>query len=140
MNEIPDGFTRFARVSPFTEMIGPLYSKGEGHQRMIGLRAERRHCNTRGTVHGGVLATLADISMGYTIAYLHAPPRTLVTASLTIDYAGSASEGDWLESHVDVQKAGSRLAFANCYIVAAGERIARASAVFAVPGSRKTAA
>jgi acyl-coenzyme A thioesterase PaaI-like protein len=61
----------------------------------------------------------------------------MVTASLTIDYAGSASEGDWLESHVDVQKMGSRLAFANCYIIAAGERIARASAVFAVSIERK---
>ena len=137
MKDVPAGFTRFARVSPFTRMIGPLYSRGEGYQRVIGLRAERKHCNTRGSVHGGVLATLADTSMGYTMAFLHIPPRDLVTASLTIDYAGSASEGDWLESHVDVQKMGSRLAFANCYIIAAGERVARASAVFAVASGRK---
>ncbi len=137
MSDVPEGFTQFARISPFTEMLGPLYSKGESHQRVIGLMAERKHCNTRGSVHGGVLATLADTSMGYTIAFLHAPPRSLVTASLTIDFAGSASEGNWLESHVDVQKIGARLAFANCYIVAAGERIARASAVFAVPIDRK---
>ncbi|MBI3373573.1 MAG: PaaI family thioesterase [Betaproteobacteria bacterium] len=137
MKESPPGFTPFARISPFTALIGPLYTKGEGAKRVIGLRAERKHCNTRGLVHGGVLATLADTSLGYTIGFMHDPPRSLVTASLTIDYAGSANEGDWLESHVDVQKVGSRLVFANCYIVAAGERIARASAVFAVPGDRK---
>ena len=113
MTAIPEGFVLFARISPFTEMVGPLYSKGEGRQRVIGLRAERKHCNTRGSVHGGVLATLADTSMGYTIAFLHSPPKSLVTASLTIDYAGSASDGDWLESHVDVLKTGNRLAFAN---------------------------
>ena len=137
MTDAPAGFKPFGRISPFTEMLGPLYSKGEGYQRVIGLRAERKHCNTRGSVHGGVLATLADTSMGYTIAFLHAPPKSLVTASLTIDYAGSASEGDWLESHVEVLKMGSRLAFANCYIAAGRERIARASAVFAVPIERK---
>ena len=136
MKSVPPEFTRFARVSPFTEMVGPLYSKGEGRNRVIGMRAERRHCNTRGSVHGGVLATLADTSMGYTLAFLQTPPRSLVTASLTIDYAGRAGEGDWLESHVEVQKYGSRLAFANCYIVAGGERIARASAVFAAAGPR----
>ena len=61
-------------------------------QSAIGLRAERNHCNTRGIVHGGVLATLADASLGYTIGFMQDPPRSLVTASLTIDYAGSANE------------------------------------------------
>ncbi len=138
MKDIPDGFRPFGRVSPFTQMLGPLYSRGEGRERVIGLLAERKHCTTRGSVHGGVLATLADISLGYTMAFMTDPPGNFITASLTIDYAGSAGEGDWLESHVDVQKMGSRLAFANCYIVAAGERIARASAVFAAPGERRT--
>ena len=117
MKHIPDGFKPFGRVSPFTQMLGPLYSRGEGRERVIGLLAERKHCNTRGGVHGGVLATLADISLGYTMAFMTDPPGNFITASLTIDYAGSAGEGDWLESHVDVQKMGSRLAFANCYIV-----------------------
>ena len=136
MTGVPAGFQVFGRISPFTEMLGPLYSKGEGRSRVIGLLAERKHCNTRGTVHGGVLATLADISLGYTMAFMTDPPGNFITASLSIDYAGSASAGDWLESHVEVQKMGSRLAFANCYLVAAGERIARASAVFAAPGER----
>jgi len=58
-----------------------------------------------------------------------------VTANLTLDFAGTAKVGDWLETSVDVQKQGSRLAFANCFIVAAGERIVRASAVFLVAGT-----
>jgi hypothetical protein len=47
---------------------------------------------------------------------------------------GSAKLGDWLETSVDLQKSGSRLAFANCFIHARGERIVRASAVFLVVG------
>jgi acyl-coenzyme A thioesterase 13 len=57
-----------------------------------------------------------------------------VTVNLNLDFAGSAKVGDWLESRVDIQKQGSRLSFANCYIVAGGQRIVRASAVFLVAG------
>ena len=60
----------------------------------------------------------------------------LTTASITTDFAGAATVGDWIEAHVDVHKVGSRLAFANCYIVRDGERIVHASGVFARSGDR----
>lgn len=88
--------------------------------------------NARGTVHGGILATLADVALGYATAFSSTPPANLVTANLALDFTGTAAIGDWLEAHVDVQKRGSRLAFANCYITANEQRIARASAVFLV--------
>jgi uncharacterized protein (TIGR00369 family) len=132
---VPEGFKPLFRTSPYIELVGPLYSRGEGASLTLGLRAERKHCNTRGTVHGGVLATLADIALGYAMAFARTPPTGLVTANLTLDYAGAAREGDWLEARVDIQKQGSRLAFGNCYITRGDERIVRASAVFLVAGS-----
>ena len=39
--------------------------------------------------------------------------------------------GDWVEAHIDVQKVGGRLAFANAFLVVNGERVTRGSAVFA---------
>ena len=116
-------------------MIGPIYSRGEGAGLALGLRAERKHCNTRGTVHGGILATLADIAIGYSLAFSTQPPTAAVTANLSLDFVGAAKEGDWLETQVDFQKLGSRLAFGNCYISAGGNRIVRASAVFLVAGT-----
>jgi acyl-coenzyme A thioesterase 13 len=132
MSAIPAGFEPLFRTSPFVDNIGPLFSRGKGAGLVVGLHAERKHCNARGLVHGGVLATLADIALGYALAYSSEPPLSLVTASLTLDFAGSAKEGDWMEAHVDPQKAGSRLAFANCYVCVGDQRIVRASAVFAV--------
>lgn len=132
MTNPPAGFEPLFRTSPFLETIGPLYSRGKGADLRVGLRAERKHCNARGLVHGGVLATMADIALGYGLAYLSDPPLSLVTASLTLDFAGSAKQGEWLEARVDIQKTGSRLAFANCYINVGEARIVRASAVFAV--------
>ena len=56
----------------------------------------------------------------------------MVTASLTIDYAGSAKLGDWIEVTTDIQKVGKRMAFANCYFSVGEKRIVRASGVFGV--------
>ncbi|HYL24007.1 MAG TPA: PaaI family thioesterase [Burkholderiales bacterium] len=132
---VPEGYQPLFRTSPYVELIGPLYSRGEGAALQIGLRAERKHCNQRGTVHGGILATLADIALGYAMAFATTPPANLVTANLSLDFAGAAREGEWLETRVDIQKQGSRLAFGNCYITRDGERIVRASAVFLVAGT-----
>ena len=134
----PAGFDPLFRTSPVLELIGPLFSKGKGAGLVIGLRVDVKHCNARGTVHGGILATLADVALGYTLASATTPPANLVTASLTLDYAGTAKIGDWLETHVDIQKQGNRLAFANCYITTGEQRIVRASAVFLVAGQRES--
>jgi acyl-coenzyme A thioesterase 13 len=130
----PQGFKPLFRTSPVLDLIGQLYFRGEGKQLAIGLRAEAKHCNSRGTVHGGILATLADVALGYTMAFASDPPGNLVTANLSLDYAGTAKAGDWLETQVDIQKQGSRLSFANCYILVGEQRIVRASAVFAAAG------
>lgn len=137
MTDIPQGFAPLFRSSPFLDLIGPLYGKGEGAELIVGLRAEEKHANARGLVHGGVLSTLADIALGYCLAFYTNPPQSLVTANLTLDFAGSARRGDWLEVRVDIQKSGSRMAFANAYISVEGERIVRASAVFLVAGQRR---
>ena len=132
---VPEGFAPLFRTSPVLDLIGPIYCRGAGRDLALGLRVEHKHCNARGTIHGGILAAVADVALGYTLAFATDPPTALVTANLTLDFAGTAKVGDWLETSVDVQKQGSRLAFANCFIVVAGERIVRASAVFLVSGT-----
>ena len=131
---VPSQFRPLFRTSPVLDLIGPLYSRGEGANLVLGLRVEGKHCNARGTIHGGMLATLADVALGCTMAFASHPPAGLITANLTLDFAGTARIGDWLEAHVEVLKQGSRLAFANCYISAGEQRIVRASAVFLVTG------
>ena len=132
---VPEGYKPLLRSSPTIELIGPVYSRGDGADLALGLRAERKHCNSRGTVHGGILATLADIALGYSLAFSTQPPTAAITANLSLDFAGAAKEGDWLEATVDFQKLGSRLAFGNCYISVGESRVVRASAVFLVGGT-----
>ncbi len=138
MNEseppVPAGFGPLFRSSPLLDVLGPFYGKGTGVDLVVGLRVAEKHTNSRGTVHGGVLATMGDIALGYTMAFSSDPPTRALTASLTIDYVGSAKIGDWIEARVDRSKLGKTLAFANAYLTVEGTQIARVSAVFAVVG------
>ena len=128
----PPGFEPLFRTSPFLETVGPLFCRKDPERGLIvGLRIAEKHTNARGVAHGGLLVTLADIALGYHTAFGQNPPAGLITANLTADFAGVARIGDWVEAHVDVQKIGGRLAFANAFLTVEGERIVRASAVFA---------
>ncbi|VXB85443.1 Uncharacterized domain 1-containing protein [Pseudomonas sp. 8BK] len=132
MSMVPAGFSPLFRSSPFLDLLGPIYNQRSATGLVIGLRAEEKHCNARGLVHGGVLSSLADVALGYNSAFAEEPPTPIVTTSLTIDYAGTARLGDWITIESDVQRVGKSLAFANCYFVVESVRIARASAVFSV--------
>jgi uncharacterized protein (TIGR00369 family) len=131
MTEIPPGFEPLFRTSPFLDLLGPFFYRHSEKTFVVGLRVTAQHANARGTAHGGLLLTLADIALGYVPAFSQSPPLSLTTANLSADFAGHAKVGDWLEAHVDIQKIGSRLVFANAYLLVGAERIARVSAVFA---------
>jgi uncharacterized protein (TIGR00369 family) len=137
----PAGFEPLFRTSPFLDTVGPLfYRKDKDGGFVVGLRVLRKHTNARGSAHGGLLLTLLDVALGYRAAFSQDPPAALTTASVTADFVGAPKLGDWVEAHVDVQKVGSRLAFANAFLVVEGERVVRASAVFsrsagALPGA-----
>ena len=135
MRNVPRGFRAIPRLSPFNALVGPLHlRRPRGAPVSIGLRIEKKHLNSRGICHGGVLATLADLALGYAIHAKGGSTAAYVTAHLAVDYAGAAREGDWVESRVEIQRIGSRLAFANCYLVCARRGIVRASAIFARSG------
>ena len=103
--------------------------RGEGAERVFGLRVEGKHLNAAGKAQGGLLATLADFAIGRAI---EAEDSAGVTVSLTTDYLGPVDEGDWVEAHTRVEKAGDTLAFADCSLRAGDREVVRARAVFAV--------
>jgi len=139
MPRIPEGWHRIERLSPFNALVGPLYERRDGEAVSIGLAIEAKHTNSRGICHGGVLATLADLALGYAMLAKSGESGgqrqgSFVTAHLAVDYAGAARAGDWIESKVEIQRVGARLAFANCYLVVDEKPIVRASAIFARDG------
>ena len=130
-DDVPAGFAPLARTSPFLDLTGPFFSRRDDAALCVAFRVAPQHVNGRGFAHGGVLATLADVALGYAAAFSVDPPAALLTTHLDADFAGAARIGDWVEARVDVQHVGSRLAFANAYLCVGNRRIVRASAVFA---------
>ena len=57
---------------------------------------EKRHANSLGIVHGGMLAAFLDSAMG--TAVFHDIERRAVTLKLSLDYLGPARIGDWLQA------------------------------------------
>jgi len=122
----PDGFKPHTRKSPLTEPWEPLYSKQTDTAIIIGLRAAKPHCNSRGFVHGGLISALADNAMGLSCAN-HYDAETLsglVTLSLHVDFTKAGQVGDWIEFVTTTVHPSRTIAAAQGHVLANGNPIA----------------
>ena|SRR5438477_13045826 len=132
VTDIPAGFAPHFRKSPFTDPWEPLYSKRTEKGMTMGLRLDRPHTNARGFIHGGLIASLADNSMGYSCAQAMGGTSSLVTISLAVDFIGNAQLGQWLSVESEAIRTGSTICFAQSLIKADDTMVARANATFRV--------
>jgi uncharacterized protein (TIGR00369 family) len=138
---IPEGFELDPRFQPhtFSGLVGPFYSRRQGNELSLGLRIEERHCNSRGTCHGGMLATIADVALGYACALAASADgkkSNFVTVDLSLQYLASTQVGDWVQSEVTVLTPGSRTASAMGHLLANGNPVVRISANFRIARAR----
>jgi len=138
---VPEGFQLDQRIQPHTfgGLVGPFYSRRQGDEFSLGLRIEERHCNSRGTCHGGLLATLADIALGYASAIASqsdGKKRNFVTVDLSLQYLASTQVGDWVQSEVRVLNPGSNTVSAEGFLLANGIQVVRIGANFRMPRAR----
>lgn len=128
----PPGFERLMRGGPYMANLGELYCRRNDGEIVIAMRIEDKHTNMRGIAHGGMLSSLADSALGIGLTLYCEGRQSFVTVNLSTDFVEAARPGDWVEAHIDVQKLGARMAFANCFLQVGARRILRASGVFAV--------
>ncbi|MCI4644183.1 MAG: PaaI family thioesterase [Hyphomonadaceae bacterium] len=132
----PDGFTPHFRKSEFTDPWEPIFSQVENGTVRLAVMLNSPHCNSRGFVHGGLIASLADNAMGLSCAtQLREAGREikgLITVSLNTEFLGAASLGSWLIVEPDHVKLGGSLAFGRCLVHADGKPVAQASASFKI--------
>ena len=94
--------------------------------------AAEEHLNPRGTVHGGLLATMLDVAMGEAVA--EAGGERPVTVALTVTYLEPGRPGR-LEATARVRKRGRRLLVVEGEVVQDGDVLADALGTFSVPAS-----
>lgn len=132
----PNGFHEHTRTSPLTTPWAPIYRKANERSVYLGVHLREEHCNSRGLVHGGFIAALADNTMGYTAGQaLKTDGRLLkglVTINLAIDYLGSAKLDQWMCWQPEMLKATRSMAFVEARIMADDTLVARANATFKI--------
>ena len=132
--DIPAGFKPHFRKSPLTDPWEPLYSRRTEGAVQMGLRLAKPHTNSRGLIHGGLIAALSDNAMGLSCAQALGwdRSRSLVTINLAVDFIGTAQIGQWLAIETEVIRTGSTICFAQSLIKADDVVIARANGTFRV--------
>lgn len=121
-----------AASSPFVQAWRiECLSEGDG-EAVLRLPLQPMHLNSIGTVHGGVVASLADTACGIALLSVAPPHARFVTASLNVSYMGAA-QGAYIDAEAAVTAVRKRVAFVEATLKdAAGEVIARGSVVFSI--------
>ena len=99
------------RSDSFEGLTGPFYWRRDDDGRLrAAFRAERKHMNGGGFMHGGCLMTFADFVL-FMLARESLGPGYGVTATLNAEFIGSVHVGQLVEGTGEVVKAGGSLIF-----------------------------
>jgi acyl-coenzyme A thioesterase PaaI-like protein len=115
------GWQWYPGGDPFEDLAGPFYfRKREDGTPVCAFRAERKHMNGGGFLHGGCVMTFADFCL-FVIAREDLKDSHAVTATFNGELVGTAHEGDLVECTGEVVKAGRSMVFVRGLIVNASQ-------------------
>lgn len=127
--EAPEGFLFSGNRGPFTTHNGPFFHQNfENGTFAHGFRAEERHCNSLGIVHGGMLMAFGDGVLA--TAVWAASKRRSVTIRMTSDFTHMARKGEWVEGTAEVTKLARSVAFVEGEVRTGNQIVLKASGVF----------
>ena len=133
MTTAPEGFSEVRLIDPFEIHVGPAFSQGEPGARRYAFQVRDEHCNMRDVVHGGMLMTLADMTLGQAVwdATDRAPS---VTLNMQSQFLKSAKVGDWIEVMPELTRRTRALVFMRGDFTVNGEIVMTASSVWKLLG------
>src|ERR687895_2949815 len=119
----------------FMQLVGTELSSAQEGRAVVSLKAEERHFNPSGTVHGGVISTLIDASMAEALNTLTEEGEQPFTIQITVNYMKPGKPGT-LTSTAEVRKGGERITIVEAEVVQEddGEVIALATGTYTPVG------
>ncbi len=111
------GWWSWSGSDAFESLIGPFYSRMDNGEVQCAFRAEARHMNGLGSMHGGCMLSFADFAL-FAISGRARGLRRGVTVSLNSEFLGPANVGDWVQAAGEVTRAGSSLMFVRGLVTA----------------------
>jgi uncharacterized protein (TIGR00369 family) len=119
------------RRNDFPDFNGPIWEKLENGARIFGFLADARHANDRGVVHGGMLMTFADHSLGELM--LDAVERKLcATIQLNTHFLRAAQIGDFVECRGTITRQTGRMVFMHGYLSVNGANVAAVDGIWTI--------
>lgn len=121
----------------FTRTAGPWWMRRGPNGRVLGLRIDEQHGNQHiGTVHGGVLMTLADNGLGAAVVHAIGGGHC-VTISLQTHFVATASVGEFIHCEAEVVRRSRSLVFVRGLILAGERTVASAEGIWKVLEARE---
>ena len=99
-----------------TQLEGTEVSSAEEGPAEVSLKAEEQHLNPGGTVHGGVISTLIDVSMAEALNTVTEEGEQPFTIQITVNYMRPGKPGT-LTSTAEVRKGGERITIVEAEVV-----------------------
>lgn len=129
---LSDRLKEKTRTPPIAVLIGMrIVSFGEG-EAVLEMKADRRHHNPMGTVHGGVLCDIADAAMGYAFASTLEPGESFATLELKINFLRPVFD-EKVTAKAKVAHLGKAVGLVECDVTSEeGKLVARASSTCSV--------
>lgn len=111
---------RMWRSDAFEQRAGPFFETTDAEGRaLVAFRAEPRHMNGAGFMHGGCLMTFADSAL-FTIAREAMGGSHGVTMNLAGDFLDAVRVGQLVEARGEVTRAGGKTVFVRGLVTADG--------------------
>ena len=123
----PDGLTQ----SAFSDLIGCRVQSVQDGIAQVALSLEPQLRNRGGKLHGGVLFSLVDISMGLACSSAHGFDQQSVTIECKINYIRAVSDGEVL-CIAKVIHPGRRTLVVEADVLQGDKLVAKAQGTFAV--------
>jgi uncharacterized protein (TIGR00369 family) len=130
-----DGYIIYDPVDPFENDAGPFHWRllPDGSHHFV-LRSEPRHANAFGVIHGGLLMTMADLTMAVTAKA--EPDDAYVTVSFNSEFVAAGRAGDLVEARAELVRRTGSMAFVRGHIHVGDNTLFVCSAVMKRVGKR----
>ena len=116
----------------FIALVGASDPEADDGRATLEVEVDERHLNPAGTVHGGLLATLVDTTMGAAVRSA-VGDETPATSQLTVTYLHPGRPGRLVVTAV-VRKRGQNLTVCEADVEQDGTSLVHALATFALVG------
>ena len=117
----------------FVALIGAQDPESEDGRARLVVEVDARHLNPAGAVHGGLLATLVDTTMGAAVRSA-VDDESAATSQLTVTYLRPGEPGQLLVT-ARVSKRGDSLTMCEAEVEQDGRTLVHALATFALVGT-----